>query len=416
MHKQGLSLILGNIEGLKRSKSHSIGAIQRFSLKAKSDGVFNELLMASLIQAKTLGSAKLDTALFEALSWPTTLDDYIAYLNHFATWAPQQSGDVAWEKPGTDEHQEVYDRLCHFYWLIDQEVGPGNSIIIENSHWFSDWLVDYAQAWGSFLNTTDSFNDEILKSFIKYAPEYRVEDSMIGGSPNNPSGWLTFNQFFARELNPGLRPIVAPLDNTLIASPADCTFKATYSIGQDSTIDDVVVKKTHTFANIETLLKGSIYEDAFANGSFAHYFLGPYSYHRFHAPVSGIVRECYPIQGLVYLDVTLSGNQFEAPDSSKGGYEFGQARGVITIDTTDSPYGNVGIVAVIPVGMCQVSSVNMTATIGRELLKGDEFGYFLFGGSDIIVLFQEGVQARINTGLHYRHYGTEIARGDIIRN
>ena len=81
----------------------------------------------------------------------------------------------------------------------------------------------------------------------------------------------------------------------------------------------------------------------------------------------------------------------------------------ITIDTTNSPYGNVGIVAVIPIGMCQVSSVNMIATKGSNLLKGDEFGYFLFGGSDIIVLFQKGIDPQIPTGSQYRNYGTKIA-------
>ena len=83
---------------------------------------------------------------------------------------------------------------------------------------------------------------------------------------------------------------------------------------------------------------------------------------------------------------------------------------MITIDTTGSPYGDVGIVAVIPIGMCQVSSVNMIATTGCPALKGDEFGYFLFGGSDIIVLFQAGTNPVINEDASsYRLYGTSIA-------
>jgi phosphatidylserine decarboxylase precursor len=281
--------------------------------------------------------------------------------------------------------------------------------VVENIPWFSEWLVRYADAWGSFLDSTDSFNHEVLESFINYSPEYTVEDSMVNGRPNAPSGWLTFNQFFARELNPGLRPIAEPADNTTVTSPADCTFKARYAIGPDSSVPAITVKKTHRFASIEELLKGSQYKSAFANGTFVHYFLGPYSYHRFHAPVAGVVRECYPVKGLVYLDVNLADNQFHAPDSSQGGYEFAQARGIITLDTADSPFGDIGLVAVIPVGMCQVSSVNMTATVGRQLLKGDEFGYFLFGGSDIIVLFQARANAQIDTGDQYRHYGTPIA-------
>ena len=83
-----------------------------------------------------------------------------------------------------------------------------------------------------------SSDDEILASFIALSPEYRVQDSMIPGGPgqkprpNNPSGWLTFNQFFARELNPGLRPILDPSNNQTITVAADCTYKARYEIDE----------------------------------------------------------------------------------------------------------------------------------------------------------------------------------------
>ncbi|NNG16344.1 MAG: phosphatidylserine decarboxylase [Gemmatimonadales bacterium] len=328
-------------------------------------------------------------------------------------WAPRQSSNPAWKTPNIPESEEssreVYDRLCHFYWLIDQKVSPNKDTIVQNIPWFSEWLVSYADAWGSYLNTTDSFNDKILESFMKDSPKYAVGDSMIDGRPNAPSGWLTFNQFFARELNPGLRPIDSPMDNTIVTSPADCTYKATYPIGADSTIDKIRVKQTHGVASIEELLEDSDYKSAFGGGTFVHYFLGPYSYHRFHTPVAGVVKECYPVKGLVSLDVNISGHQFDAPDSSEGGYEFVQARGIITIDTTNSPHGDIGIVAVVPVGMCQVSSVNMTHTVNSTALKGDEFGYFLFGGSDIIVLFQAGINPQIDQGGQYRTYGTQIA-------
>ena len=48
------------------------------------------------------------------------------------------------------------------------------------------------------------------------------------------------------------------------------------------------------------------------------------------------------------------------------------------------------MVAVIPVGMGQVSSVNFLETVkpGTVVKKGDELGYFLFGGSDCVMLFE----------------------------
>ena len=50
-----------------------------------------------------------------------------------------------------------------------------------------------------------------------------------------------------------------------------------------------------------------------------------------------------------------------------------------------------GLVAVIPVGMSQISSVNFEddVQVGAVFQKGDMLGYFLFGGSDCVMLFQK---------------------------
>jgi phosphatidylserine decarboxylase len=65
---------------------------------------------------------------------------------------------------------------------------------------------------------------------------------------------------------------------------------------------------------------------------------------------------------------------------------------------------------VVPVGMSHVASLNRTATRGTTMAKGEEFGYFLFGGSDIIVLFQEGVEVQVDTDPAARKVGSVIAR------
>ncbi len=66
----------------------------------------------------------------------------------------------------------------------------------------------------------------------------------------------------------------------------------------------------------------------------------------------------------------------------------------------DSP---VGLVAILPIGMAQVSSVNITAEEGVTLAKGEAFGYFLFGGSDIVMLFEPGrIEITAREMTHYR--------------
>lgn len=103
--------------------------------------------------------------------------------------------------------------------------------------------------------------------------------------------------------------------------------------------------------------------------------------------MSGKVLEIESVQGNVFLDITLTEDgQWDAPDEAENGYEFTQARGIIIIDTGSE----VGKVAVLPIGMAQVSGVMMNTQLkGENVCKGQEFGKFRFGGSDIIMLFQK---------------------------
>ena len=82
------------------------------------------------------------------------------------------------------------------------------------------------------------------------------------------------------------------------------------------------------------------------------------------------------------MDMTRTADRrLEAVDGDT--YQYNQERGLIVIDSPE-----VGLVAVLPIGMGPISSVNLTPDVGARLQKGEEFGYFMFGGSDIVMLFQ----------------------------
>lgn len=408
----------------------SVAALQPL-LAHREDALFVAQLTESLNQANDIArKGGLARDLYEALplegmnGWPTSFEAYLHYLCLFSRWIPHQDHEQVWVNPtDLNDHQELYDYICWFYWLIDQPIQSLSGGVLQDIPWFADFLVLWAREWGAFLDTPQSFNDQVLEGFRRYSPKYRVEDSMIPQAlhpdklrANDPSGrWFTFNQFFARQLNPGLRPITCPAANTTLTVPADCTYKKAYAIDEAGRIQPpIVIKGTHSYASVRQLLGNSTVADAFNGGHFIHLFLGPYSYHRFHTPVAGTVLECYALTGRVTLRVSLANDQFEAADSAEDGYEFLQARGVITIDTAGSACGDVGLVAVVPIGMGQVSGVTMTHVPGAPCAKGDEFGYFTFGGSDIIVLLQKGANPQWNSqfvdGTHfYSHYGTLLA-------
>ncbi|MCF6405507.1 phosphatidylserine decarboxylase [Chitinophaga filiformis] len=396
--------------------SSSTDVIQNLAKQIDQDPFFADALTASLVAANARAKTSLDPELYAALNdlyssygWPVMPADYLVYLTNFAEVIPSENTNPKydpWQNTSSQNgySQEIYDRLCHFYWLVDQPL-DGKTLqdyrSAINDFSFADWLVEYANAWGSFLNTPESLTPETLASF-KNDPEYNLQDY----SDDEPN-WTSFNTFFYRQLNSlqpdgsPMRPVANPFDNTIISSPADCTFKAHYKIdGNGNVLDvdgnrtNVTLKKTHSIGNISDLLgpDASQYASNFYNGTFVHYFLSPFDYHRYHAPVNGKVLYLGAVPGKVYLNVNISGGQFDAPDGAEDGYEFSQARGILVLETGDD---RVGKVVVAPIGMAQVSSVNMYSDDleGRPVQKGQEFGYFAFGGSDIIMLFEQPLSA-----------------------
>ncbi|HZE17379.1 MAG TPA: phosphatidylserine decarboxylase [Mycobacterium sp.] len=266
-----------------------------------------DLLERSLIKAREWAEAELDPDLFAALDWPADIGQYEDYLKHFSRWVPHESNADAW-KNKKRQAQEVSDRMSHFYFLVDREV---DGKAPQGSDVFREWMTEFARQWGSFLDTPESFSADALQSFIDNAPEYRIHESLIDGVPNAPSGWLTANQFIAREINGGLRPIAEPASNLVVTSPADCMYQHAYDIDADSNIPATSVKN-EKYGNIKQLIDGSTYSASFARGTFIHYMLLPSSYHRYHLPVSGLIKESFRISGKVFMDVCFK-NQNSSP-------------------------------------------------------------------------------------------------------
>lgn len=382
--------------------------VQELNLLLDKNPVMALALTASLVIAVDRAEQTLNADLYHAIDrefkgngWPTTIDDYLNYLDLYVRLVPDEKSDPLYPDAWTTDdqqngyNQKVYDLLCQFYWLVDQKPS-GTDVSMQSFSEFSAWLVKFATAWGSFLDTEPSLTKESLQSF-KSNPMYNYPLYA-----DNVSSWTTFNQFFYREFNKAaqetgitpLRPIAAPHDNKTITAPADCTFKENYPIDHSGHVLDlsgnktrVSLKHTHSIGTVDELLAGSEYASDFYGGTFVHYFLGPFDYHRFHTPVSGKILEIKDVSGKVYLNVNLtSDGQWDAPDGAEDGYEFNQSRGLVIMDA--GPV--VGKVAILPIGMAQVSGVDMyTKLANKTVVKGQEFGKFKFGGSDIIMLFQK---------------------------
>jgi phosphatidylserine decarboxylase len=125
------------------------------------------------------------------------------------------------------------------------------------------WLKNFANAWGSFLNTEKSWNEEIYRQFYD-DPRFGLQK----GWDEPASNWNTFNRFFARYLkSPDLRPISLPDDPSIVTSPADSVPQGTWAIDANSRIlvDGGLKIKLAKFYSVGDLLgKDSSYRKAFA--------------------------------------------------------------------------------------------------------------------------------------------------------
>lgn len=337
----------------------------------------------------------------ETMEELNTLEDYYDWLDKRLRWIPVEN----------NYGKLVYDHLCRFYFILDQQpvlslqnpVTPSDCMRPLTP--LSAWMVKYIRSLGAFLDTPESLTPESEKTFYD-SPVYNMNEYL-----RPRGGWKSYNDMFARFCKPGTRPVAAITDPTVIVSPADAVFCGAWEIREDSAI---TVKGLQW--KIMELLEDSPYKDRFKGGYFTHSFLNTNDYHREHAPVGGTIVEARNIQGTVYMKVRavpvagdaegrhalVAKREFSTDDVP--GYQFMQTRGLIVID---SP---IGLVAVLPIGMGPVSSVVITAEVGRTLRKGEEISYFQFGGSDIVMLFEakSNVSITATDGRHYR-YGTKVA-------
>lgn len=184
-----------------------------------------------------------------------------------------------------------------------------------------------------------------------------------------------FNEFFYRALKPGARPCSAPNKPDIIVSPADCRSVVFNQINQATKI----WIKGREFS-VKRLLGDAYPEDAkrYENGALGIFRLAPQDYHRFHIPVDGVLRKPKLIAGEYY---TVN------PMAIRSALDvYGEnVRVLCPIDSVRH-----GRVMVVCVGAMMVGSTVITRSDGDEVKRAEELGYFKFGGSTIVLLFEEG--------------------------
>ncbi|MDP4626039.1 MAG: phosphatidylserine decarboxylase [Akkermansiaceae bacterium] len=184
-----------------------------------------------------------------------------------------------------------------------------------------------------------------------------------------PSSFRSFNEFFYRKLKPEARPIA----DSPIVFPADGRHLGFPDI---SAISSFFVKG-QTF-DLPALLGDPELAQKYAKGSLVLSRLCPVDYHRYHFPAAGTPSETKTLPGPLFSVSPIALAQNLA-------YLWTNKRTLTHLETED-----YGTILIMEIGATCVGSIHQTFVPGQPLAKGAEKGYFAFGGSSTITIFEPG--------------------------
>jgi phosphatidylserine decarboxylase len=208
-------------------------------------------------------------------------------------------------------------------------------------------------------------------SRAKVAPFIRTYGVDAGEFAEAPESYGTFNEFFYRKLKAGARPIDPHPDSAVF--PADGRHLGFQDV---SKLEGILVKGA--VFDVAKLLGDAELARRFQDGAMVLSRLCPVDYHRFHFPVSGVPDAPRVIEGPLYSvnPIALRRNI----------HIFTENKRAVTRIESDRH----GLVVMLEVGATCVGSFEYTFAPGAHVEKGAEKGYFKFGGSSTVSLFERG--------------------------
>ena len=288
-----------------------------------------------------------------------SLEEFYKFLDTWRTYTPHK---IANAQDYSERFKSLYRKkdIKNKTYYIDEEIN-----FVRDKD-FTDWMQRFVHNRGVFMDSKESAavaNKWIANGTIDMR-SYQIPEG----------GFVSFNDFFTRKLKSGARPISDPNNNAVLICPADCRVSP---ISSALTSDQDFEVKGDTY-NIAALLGSVELAKKFAGGAAIVCLLYPKDYHRYHAPVTGTIA----------AKGSLDDNHYYYGFKGLVKYFSEYHRAYYLINTKNS--GQVGFVAI---GMSDINSVNMPLPVdlNKEIKKGDEIGYFAYGGSGIVMLFEPGI-------------------------
>ncbi|WP_049784974.1 phosphatidylserine decarboxylase [Desulfotalea psychrophila] len=298
-----------------------------------------------------------------------SVNDLLDFFEGWLNFTPTPQND------GFDNYQLFYD-LCYNNNYALQ--------FVRTEPWLS-WTRDFTKARGEKMD--GPVKPEIIQKWKEFLGSHWNDYVIPEG------GFTSFNQFFIRKIKAEKRPVFG--DDTILVAPADSVVNA---INFNLSATTKISTKYSENLNVRELLDGSKYADTFSGGTAISCVLLPTVYHRYHAPVGGTVIESRSVDGTSFglagdVDSFFNNGNFGG-NKTKFGVFGTYHRGYYIIQT--EKYGLVGMISV---GLDDVNSINFASGFAdipkkspaKIVKKGQRLGYFAYGGSLVILLFEPNV-------------------------
>jgi len=255
---------------------------------------------------------------------------------------------------GEMETEEVYGE-AFLRWAYGNPLGRLTVSVAVKRLWFSQW-------YGWMMDRPSS-----QKKIAPFIREYAINTKEMLDAPDS---FGSFNEFFYRRLKPEARPVaegdevaVFPADGRHLAIPNLQAAKQFYLKGQRF--------------DLRHFLGSADLAASFEGGSLLISRLCPVDYHRYHFPVGGYVGSPTLLEGSLRSVSPLALRRRLSIL-----WENRRMRTVV-----ESPV--FGSVVVMEIGATCVGGMHSTCDPG-SVCKGQEKGYFSFGGSCVATLFRPG--------------------------
>ncbi|PYQ28025.1 MAG: phosphatidylserine decarboxylase [Acidobacteria bacterium] len=350
------------------------------------------------------------------LGWepePQTFEEFLVLLNQILYTAPEAY------QTGTGDNQQPAGLIGFpINALLDWPMATVFGYDVFSNANVNQQFKKILNFWSNFLVTADSRyvlvqNDPDNDAIAWLSPAAQTEMVAVAsqalGQPPNPVGpdatfadifncdpadpyygFQSWDDFFTRTFRDGMRPVYAPTNDDMIINACE---SAPLGITQNAKLSDLFWLKGQPYS-LENMLNFDELAPQFNGGTVYQAFLSALSYHRWHSPVSGTITKAYVVNGSYYLEniyqgfFNPAGADTSAPNNSQPFLTSVATRAVIFIEA-DNPA--IGLMCVVPVGMAEVSSCQITVEPGQHVDKGDQLGMFHFGGSTHCLIFRPGV-------------------------